>query len=79
MAVISDQTTKKKEGVRPKAPRARRRQGWWLPYVLLAPAVVLELVIHVVPMLTGIYMSFLKLTKFFIANWAAAPFAGLRN
>ncbi|HEY8719516.1 sugar ABC transporter permease [Pengzhenrongella sp.] len=78
MAVISDPTTKKR-GARPEIPRARRRQGWWLPYVLLAPAVILELVIHVVPMLTGIYMSFLKLTKFFIANWSAAPAAGLHN
>ena len=59
--------------------RARRRQGWWLPYALLAPAVLLELFIHVIPMLTGIYMSFLKLTKFFISNWSAAPFTGLRN
>lgn len=64
---------------RPAVSRARRRQGWWLPYVLLAPAVVLELFIHVVPMITGIYMSFLKLTKFFISNWSQAPFNGLRN
>jgi multiple sugar transport system permease protein len=64
---------------RPVPPRARRRQGWWLPYALLAPAVLLELFIHVVPMITGIWMSFLRLTKFFISNWSAAPFAGLRN
>jgi multiple sugar transport system permease protein len=63
----------------PTPPRPRRRQGWWLPYVLVAPAVVLELFIHVVPMLTGIFMSFLRLTKFFISDWSAAPFAGLRN
>jgi len=50
-----------------------------LPYALLAPAVLLELFIHIVPMLTGIWMSFLKLTKFFISNWSGAPSAGLRN
>jgi len=30
-------------------------------------------------MLVGIWMSFVKLTKFFIANWSAAPSAGLGN
>jgi multiple sugar transport system permease protein len=61
------------------SPRRRRRSGWWLPYVLLIPAVLLELLIHVLPMLTGIWMSFLQLTKFFISNWSAAPFTGLKN
>jgi multiple sugar transport system permease protein len=50
-----------------------------LPYLLLAPAVLLELLIHIVPMLVGIWMSFVKLTKFFIANWSAAPWAGFGN
>lgn len=56
---------------------ARRRA--LLPYLLLAPAIGFELVIHVVPMLTGIWMSSLQLTKFFIADWAAAPRIGLGN
>jgi multiple sugar transport system permease protein len=30
-------------------------------------------------MLVGIWMSFVKLTKFYIANWSAAPWAGLGN
>jgi multiple sugar transport system permease protein len=30
-------------------------------------------------MVVGIWMSFVKLTKFFIANWSAAPSAGLNN
>ena len=80
MAVTSVPSTSKATPTRPATGRTRRRRsGWWLPYVLLAPAVVLEIFIHVVPMLTGIYMSFLKLTKFFISNWSGAPFAGLHN
>jgi multiple sugar transport system permease protein len=65
----------------PAAPPKRRRRpkGWWLPLVLLAPAIVFELLIHVIPMLTGIWISFLQLTKFYIANWGAAPFVGLKN
>jgi len=77
--VTSAPSTGAAKGARPAARRAGRSQGWWLPYALLAPAVLLELVIHVLPMLTGIWMSFLRLTKFFIKNWAAAPSAGLRN
>lgn len=66
----------------PTSPPKRRRprpSGWWLPYALLAPAIVFELVIHVIPMVTGIWMSFLKLTKAFIANWGNAPVTGLKN
>jgi multiple sugar transport system permease protein len=61
------------------SPRRRRTVGKWIPFALIAPAVLLELLIHIVPMLVGIWMSFIKLTQFFIANWAAAPFAGLDN
>ena len=39
----------------------------------------MELLIHIVPMLVGIWMSFVKLTKFFIANWSEAPWAGIGN
>jgi multiple sugar transport system permease protein len=63
----------------PHVPRTKRQKGWWLPYALLAPAVLFEVVIHVIPMLTGMWISLIKLTKFFIANWGEAPFAGLEN
>jgi multiple sugar transport system permease protein len=66
----------------PKSEPKQRRprpSGWWLPYALLAPAIIFELVIHVIPMVTGIWMSFLKLTKAFRANWGNAPVTGLKN
>ncbi|MFC7640360.1 carbohydrate ABC transporter permease [Streptosporangium lutulentum] len=50
-----------------------------LPYLLIIPAILLELLIHLVPMVIGIGMSFLKLTQFFLRNWSAAPSAGLSN
>ena len=59
--------------------RPSNRRHRLLPYLLLAPAVVMELLIHIVPMVVGIWMSFVKLTKFFIANWSEAPYAGLAN
>ncbi|GAA0610835.1 sugar ABC transporter permease [Kribbella sandramycini] len=65
----------------PKKAGLEHRPGLrrWLPYALLAPAVVLELFIHIVPMLVGIWVSFVKLTRIYIANWSQAPGAGLGN
>lgn len=71
----SDETTKPAG----RNPRRPRRSGWWLPYALLAPAIIFELVIHVIPMFTGIWMSFLKLTKAYISNWGRAPVIGVKN
>lgn len=51
----------------------------WLPYALIAPAIVFELVVHIIPMLAGLWASIRQLTKYTIANWATAPFAGLDN
>ena len=64
---------------RSAARRPSPRRSRWLPYLLLLPAVLLELLIHIVPMVVGIWMSFVKLTQFYIANWSAAPWAGLDN
>ncbi|MGV9263281.1 carbohydrate ABC transporter permease [Kitasatospora sp. NPDC003701] len=50
-----------------------------LPYLLLLPALVLELLIHLVPMVVGIVMSFKQLTQFFLRDWTAAPWTGFAN
>jgi len=60
----------------------RRAGGPWprvTPYLLLLPALVLELAVHLVPIVVGIWMSVKSLTQFFISNWSAAPYVGLRN
>ncbi|NYI03582.1 carbohydrate ABC transporter permease [Allostreptomyces psammosilenae] len=62
---------------RPLLPERVRRGG--LPYLLLLPALLLEVLIHLAPMAVGVWMSFRELTQFFINNWSAAPFAGLDN
>ena len=46
---------------------------------MLVPAIVLELLVHIVPMLYGAWMSLLRLTQFYIRNWSEAPFVGLGN
>ncbi|MDF9868445.1 carbohydrate ABC transporter permease [[Kitasatospora] papulosa] len=73
-------TTRGSGGARrgiPRIPDRIRRGG--LPYLLLLPAVLLELLIHLIPMVVGIVMSFRQLTQFFIGNWSAAPWKGLEN
>ncbi len=47
--------------------------------LLIVPAVIFELLIHVIPLLAGVGISFLGLTQFFIRNWTLAPFVGLGN
>ncbi|GIG92361.1 carbohydrate ABC transporter permease [Plantactinospora endophytica] len=64
----------------PPSRRKRRTvRRSYLPYLLLVPAALLELGIHVVPMLVGVWMSLLELTQFHIRDWSTAPFAGFEN
>ncbi|MEU7468638.1 sugar ABC transporter permease [Streptomyces sp. NPDC044984] len=64
-----------------RGPRRRpgriRRIG--LPYLLLLPALLLELLVHLVPMVIGIVMSFKELTQFHIRDWGTAPWAAFDN
>ncbi|MGH8888611.1 MAG: carbohydrate ABC transporter permease [Acidothermaceae bacterium] len=62
---------------RPILRRPRRRQ--LLPYLLLVPAIVMELLIHIIPMIVGVAISFLKLTQLYLRNWRHAPFAHFDN
>ncbi|MCX5450176.1 carbohydrate ABC transporter permease [Streptomyces nigrescens] len=54
-----------------------RRVG--LPYLLLLPALLLELLVHLAPMVIGIVMSFKELTQLHIAHWGTAPWKALGN
>ena len=59
------------------ARAALRRHG--LPYLLLAPAVIFMLIVHIIPMLTGLWLSLLRLNIQTFDQFVGAPFAGLRN
>ncbi len=61
----------------PRTRRARLRRS--LPYLLVAPAVVVELVIHIGPMLLGVWISFVSLTQLTLRRWTGAPWVGLDN
>ncbi|MEV8320351.1 sugar ABC transporter permease [Streptomyces sp. NPDC059900] len=60
-----------------RRPGRLRRIG--LPYLLLLPALLLELLVHLLPIVIGAAMSFKELTQFFIRDWGAAPWSGLDN
>jgi len=62
---------------RDRRPGRIRRIG--LPYLLLLPALILELLVHLVPMVIGIVMSFKELTQLYIRDWGSAPWSGLGN
>jgi multiple sugar transport system permease protein len=64
-------------GARKRRRRSLRRSR--LPYLLLIPALVLELAVHIVPMIVGVWMSLIELTQFHIRDWSTAPWAGLGN
>ncbi len=57
----------------------RRLRKGGLPYLFLIPALILELLVHFIPMIFGIVISFKQLTLFFIRNWTGAPWAGWAN
>lgn len=65
----------------PEGPGRRRprRPGWFLPYGMVLPAAVLELLVHIVPMVLGIYIAFTSLTQLTIRRWTSAPLVGFEN
>lgn len=67
----------RKQGRPPRLPGRLRRGG--LPYLLLLPALALELLVHLLPMAIGIVMSLRELTQNHLRDWDGAPWAGLDN
>ncbi|MEV6572940.1 sugar ABC transporter permease [Streptomyces sp. NPDC051577] len=63
----------------PRTRRSGRLRRISLPYLLLLPALVLELLVHLIPMVIGIVVSFKELTQFYLRDWGNAPWAGLDN
>jgi multiple sugar transport system permease protein len=55
-------TIRVKQGLTASAPSSPPKRRWWrrgsLPYILLIPAILLELLIHITPMLAGVGSAF---------------------
>ncbi|WP_433187055.1 carbohydrate ABC transporter permease [Actinoallomurus sp. CA-150999] len=60
-----------------RIPDRVRRGG--LPYLLLLPALIFELIVHVIPMVLGVVMSLKELTQLYIRQWWQAPWTGWGN
>jgi multiple sugar transport system permease protein len=59
-----------------------RRRHWRhnrFAWGLIAPALTVMVLIHIVPMLAGIYVSFLKLNTFTLPQLFGAPWIGIQN
>ncbi|HWU05822.1 MAG TPA: sugar ABC transporter permease [Streptomyces sp.] len=80
-APVPGERTAEKEtpGAAPRRRRSGRLRKIGLPYLLLLPALLLELLVHLVPMIIGIVVSFRQLTQFYIRDWTTAPWAGFDN
>lgn len=50
-----------------------------LAYGLITPALIAMIIIHVIPIVSGIMMSFLNLNQFTLKKFLKAPFIGLGN
>ncbi|GAA1354489.1 sugar ABC transporter permease [Arthrobacter rhombi] len=61
----------------PATPRKRKKDLF--PYLMVAPATIMELLIHIIPMILGVWIAFIALTQLSIANWVKAPFIGFQN
>ena len=59
--------------------RARKKRIDAFPYLLLAPAAAMMLLVNLVPIIQGLRMSLLKLNQYTLSQFLGAPFVGLRN
>ncbi|WP_246021241.1 carbohydrate ABC transporter permease [Paenibacillus lentus] len=72
----------------PDAPEAKQSFGirlkkgfreYRIAYLFILPTFIFMLLVHVLPMIQGIVMSFLKLNQFTLSQYLKAPFIGLKN
>lgn len=61
--------------IRQKQWKSSKNPALWF----ILPTIVFELLIHIIPMLVGLYISFTHLTSLTILHWMRAPFAGIGN
>lgn len=50
-----------------------------VPYLLVGPVVVCELVVHVVPTLIGVFLSLHHVNQFNLRHWTSSPYSGSGN
>lgn len=81
MSTIAKQPNRDEETPAPATPKRRpaQRREARLALLIILPAVICELFIHIIPMFMGVWMAFLKLNQRTLRNWVHAPFIGMDN
>lgn len=59
--------------------RPRLTPESWYAFKLIAPALAMMFVVHFVPIVWGIVISFMRVDAAYISHWYDAPFVGLAN
>ena len=79
MTAVSEPGLGALAGVERAKGARRRRKSDAFPYLLLAPAALMMVVVNLVPIVQGFRMSLLKLNQYTLSQFMDAPFIGLRN
>lgn len=75
----------KKSGIGVKGKKGTQSYFWYsvkqnkFAYFMILPAILAMLIIHFVPMIQGIYISFINLNMANMKKFLKAPFIGLKN
>jgi multiple sugar transport system permease protein len=63
-----------RSGARRRSKAQRQRPLW-----MLAPGGILMVVVIIIPLLIGLYISFIDLDQYTLRRWIRAPFIGIKN
>ena len=50
-----------------------------LAYIFITPAIIAILLLHIMPLMQGIWISLLRLNQFTLSQYLSAPFLGMQN
>jgi multiple sugar transport system permease protein len=76
---MTDATTTAVQAPGRKFRGAQASKDKRLAYLLILPAAVLELIIHIIPMVMGVYIAFIELDQRSLRNWLGADFIWVEN
>ncbi len=79
MAVTQEQVKLKPHVIQVRTSFWRRVKRYRMAYAFIAPAVIVMLLVHIIPTVQAIYMSFLDLNTRTLLLYLRAPFVGLQH
>lgn len=79
LSLAANETQQASKGETKPGKTLRKKTFDRFPYLLLAPAVLMMLIVNLVPIVQGFYMSLLKLNQYTLTQYLDAPNNGLEN